>query len=73
MAKRIECSDTRCQDERIRGRDMEEGSPEDFSNHGAGCRKRAGTLLRTDSGMHADIPAGKDPTLHSLLAEPVPI
>jgi hypothetical protein len=40
---------------------------EDVSSHGAGCRKRAGTLLRTDSGMD------KDPTLHSLPAEPVPI
>jgi len=46
---------------------------EDVSSHGAGCRKRAGTLLRTDSGMDVDIPAGKDPTLHSLPAEPVPI
>jgi len=46
---------------------------EDFSSHVAGCRKRAGTRLSADSGMHADILAGEHPTLHSLMAEPVPI
>jgi hypothetical protein len=47
----------------------------DFSNHVAGCRRRAGTRLSADSGMHADIlaGAGKHPIQHSLLAGPVPI
>jgi len=45
----------------------------DFSSHVEDCRKRVDTPLAADSGMHADIPAGKDPTLGSLLAEPVPI
>jgi hypothetical protein len=45
-----------------------EGKRRDFSNHAAGCRKRADTRSNADSGMHADIPA-----LHSLLAELVPI
>jgi len=44
----------------------------DFSSHVEDCRKRAHTPLAAESGMHADIPAGKD--LGSLLlAEPVPI
>jgi hypothetical protein len=52
---------------------MEEGRTEDFSSHVVGCRKRAGTRTPADSGMHADIPAGKHPILHSLPAEQVPI
>lgn len=47
---------------------MEDGSAEDFNSHVVGCRKRAGTRSPADSGMHADIPAGEHPTLHSLLA-----
>ena len=46
---------------------------EDLSNHVEGYRKRAGTRLSADPGMHADNLAGEHPNLHSLLAEPVPI
>jgi len=52
---------------------MEEGRVGDFSSRVVGYRKRAGTRSPADSGMHVDIPAGKHPTLHSLLAEQVPI
>jgi hypothetical protein len=45
----------------------------DFNNRAADCRKRADTQSNADSGMPADIPTDLDPTLHSLLAEPVPI
>jgi len=45
-----------------------------FNTPAADCRKRADTQSNVDSGAPADFLADfLDPTLHSLLAEPVPI
>jgi len=45
----------------------------DFNNPAADCRKRADTQSNADSDKPAVGLADLDPTLHSLLVEPVPI